>query len=388
MPVTVFLTDPDSLPNQTGNRSDFLHECSQASILLRVLRDAAMRSLLPMCTAAVRLRPLVALLHVLASGPALSSPLSIDPATLSPATSLPGIALSEAELAGHRASLDVSPDPIGLGGLPRQLGGYSADFNRRAAQGQYLAPGSDNLRALDIGADWGGSSIRDALRGYVNLQRPSAVGGNGAGTPGRYPQQGPDWASTDLGTVANEWVEEAVQGMLTSVLHLDVNERGRASFSVLGLGDFSVLVSGDRSEIALTSGGEALLTAHRTVSVPEPSGDGQRGGYGGSDWAFGGLPSGSPANSTAYVGDSPLRQAMELMMELASHPLSLLIYCIVAVYAVVWSVLSREAKRPIRDQRPRHAAADASIVRVNRDPQARQRTAHRVRRKKRIRAQA
>jgi hypothetical protein len=36
---------------------------------------------------------------------------------------------------------------------------------------------------------------------------------------------------------------------------------------------------------------------------------------------------------------------MERVMEVASHPLSLLVYCIFAIFAVLWAILDRQARK-------------------------------------------
>lgn len=186
--------------------------------------------------------------------------------------------------------------------------------------------------------DGSSSSLADVFRPLVNLNpRATATGGNTQGQPGRRNEQDIIMSGTGL----NDLVEEAVRGIVSSAIELRVDDQGRASFSLMGMGDFGVMVSGDRNEVALVSGADVLFSANRTP-YPQP------GGYGGAghDYAPAGVPAASRPVDTR--GESPLHQAMELLSEMATHPLSLLVYAIVGVYALLWNILS--AQRSARPQ--------------------------------------
>jgi len=241
--------------------------------------------------------------------------------------------MSEADLVLSDPRLELRPD---LGvlelGTDRRAGGIPV----RRGSG---APGdTDGMAGPDSGTWLGGLAVRDALRGYVNAPRGTAGPESGADRR-RGPQGEPlGLAGVDLGPAANEWIQETVQNILSSALRLDINERGQTSFSVLGLGEFSVHLSADRSEVALTSGDNVLVTAKR---APEAGGPGYGGTYGNGGWESGGTAI-TPGSSVA--GESPLRQALELAMELASHPLSFLVYGVILAYLLLWSILSRRSQ--------------------------------------------
>lgn len=181
------------------------------------------------------------------------------------------------------------------------------------------------------------SSLADVFRPLVNLN-PRADG-PGAGTQGQRGRRGEqDFIMS--GTGLNDLVEEAVRGIVSSAIELRVDDHGRASFSLMGIGDFGVMVSGDRNEVALVSGADVLFTANRTP-YPQP------GGYAGA--GYDNSPAGLAAASRPVDtrGESPLHQAMELLSEIATHPLSLLVYAIVGMYVLLWNVLSaQKSARP------------------------------------------
>jgi hypothetical protein len=190
----------------------------------------------------------------------------------------------------------------------------------------------------NLGRGSAAGSPLDLFRGMVNRQPAGdARTGRQRNAPPR-PNAGPD--SALLGTETQEWVEDAVRGIINSAVELRVNDSGRISFSVLGLGDFGVMVSGDRNEIALVSGEDVLFSAQRDPYPrlpPQGTGNGTPG-----DGGFGGMPAG-PA--TGSGGDSSLRQALDLASEIATHPLSLLVYAIVGAYALLWNILKAQGDR-------------------------------------------
>ena len=214
----------------------------------------------------------------------------------------------------------------------------------------------------DLGSithDGTSSSVVDAFRPLLNLNpRASEGAGKGRTRPVRPGEQD----TIMSGTALQEWVDEAVRGIVDSAVELRVDDQGRASFSVLGMGDFGVMVSGDRNEVALVSGTDVLFTANRG---PHP----QASGYGGSgpDYGHPGLAAGSRPIDTR--SESPLHQAMELLAEIATHPLSLLVYAIVGAYALLWNIMS--AKRHARPQ-PASAFSRSDLA-----PQAHRSSKHR-----------
>ena len=290
---------------------------------------------------------LAALSGLLVCGAAPAGPLPADAEPAPSRQGVPGwLPLSETELVLSDPRFDPAPDPSGFGATPLPPG-QQGRGGRPGAGPQGLPSGWDNVQGLDVGAGLGGTAVRDALRSFVNVQRGSAGPDN---VPLRRSGPQPDGlglAGVDLGPAANEWIQDTVQGILNSALRLDVNERGQASFSVFGLGDFSLSVSGDRSEVALVTGDDVLLTAHRALPPAGGSSGGYAGGQGGADWAYGSNYGGSSGSVTGTSSESPLRQALELAAEIATHPLSLLVYALIGVYALLWSVLSRQAQRPL-----------------------------------------
>lgn len=206
----------------------------------------------------------------------------------------------------------------------------------------------------DITHDGTSSSVVDALRPLLNLNpRTPEVAGKGHPRQARQNEQ-------DIimsGTALQEWMDEAVRGIVDSAIELRVDEQGRASFSVLGMGDFGVMVSGDRNEVALVSGADVLFTAHRG---PHPLASGYGGA--GPDYGPPGLATGSRPIDTR--SESPLHQAMELLTEIATHPLSLLIYAIVGAYALLWNILS--VQRRTRPQQALTFAHSEPATRMHR----------------------
>jgi hypothetical protein len=149
------------------------------------------------------------------------------------------------------------------------------------------------------------------------------------------------FAGIDMGEATEQWLRDTVQSLVDSTLRLEMNESGRASFSLLGLGDFSLSISADRSQIALSEGNEALFTVDRPTAA----------GAGGStsDTPLGAVRGGHGVEQPA------IKQVVELVAEMASHPISLLVYCVVAAYLVLWNVLSHQRNKaltPVRRFEP------------------------------------
>lgn len=268
---------------------------------------------------------------LLLGGPAAGSPL--------PLSSEQASTLSAAEAAlreAQRAGTDSALEPTSL--LPP-----------RDALLQSLQPGDApwsmptvplESAPLDL-VDAPGRSIHETLRGLVNVDsggpaadvRSVRARGRGDGSvPGGF----------ELGLSSNEWAREAMQTLVDMTVQMQVNERGQASFNLLGVGNFTMTMSGDRSEIALASDDRTLFSIRR---APASSGDAE----------FFGQPAGG-----GYSGEPlpKLREAVQYLTEAASHPLSLLIYCIIAVYVLLWSVLSQQARRRARRARGVHPLSD------------------------------
>jgi hypothetical protein len=220
-----------------------------------------------------------------------------------------------------------------------------------------------------IGAPVGQRSLGEQLRGYVNVERPQRSPSTAA-DPRRIGP--PPFAGIDFGEAADAWVRDTVQALVQSTLKLEVDEQGRAYFSVLGFGAFSLTLSGDRSRLMLSGGDHVLFLAERpdaaaTNTALDP----------GPDPVLG---FGQGAPPMAY-GEHWLREALERVTEVASHPLSLLVYSVVAAYVVLWSILSQQRTRPRTssgfDPTPaRSVQADASSGRRRSRRSAGTRSAH------------
>lgn len=194
---------------------------------------------------------------------------------------------------------------------------------------------SDGRSLLD--ARGAAPSLSEQLRSFVNVD-PSHSRAQPQARPGTGPQRVPPpaFAGIDIGEVTDEWLKDTVRTLVDSTLRLEVDERGRASFSILGLGDFSLSVSGDRSQLALSQGGDALFVLDRPQLPPHAAAEAPLG----------------PAYSARYAGEQPaIKQVVELVADVASHPISLLVYCVVAAYLLLWSVLSRQRHKPLAPAR-------------------------------------
>jgi hypothetical protein len=226
------------------------------------------------------------------------------------------------------AALDAAPEPLALGGGlgAEALGARSAAFGQTDASG-----------------DQGAASLREQLRSFLNVERSTAGPGHRGNRPP--PRSAglagidPGYAGIDPGLAAEEWIRDTVQALVNSTVSTETNARGRTSFSVLGMGEFSVNVSADRSAVALAEGDEILFVAQR----PQPWAGAPPGArYPGSG---GGAEPGYLADDPAPLAPPRLKQVLELAADMASHPLSLLVYCIIAAYLLLWSVLSHEKQK-------------------------------------------
>lgn len=237
------------------------------------------------------------------------------------------------EWAEPRPMRPLSDTEIVGAGVARPESGILNPSMTASAVQQYLqSPSSeagnpwtrDNTTGFQYGTNTG--SPFEVFRSLVNV--PKGGTQTGARRPG-------GTAGNDLlGADAREWIDDAVRGIVDSAIELRVNEQGRTSFSVLGMGDFGVMMSGDRNEVALVSGDDVLLTAHRMPYAQSGSGTGPS--------AFN---ASTPGHSTAGTGrDHSLQQALDTLQEIAVHPLSLLIYAIVGGFAVLWNIMSSQTQ--------------------------------------------
>ena len=297
------------------------------------------------------------MLLALGHGAATSAPITADAAPGQVPSASPWIRLSEHELVSTGGGALSQPDAFTQSDRfqPREGGRFATDLRSWNA--------SDNPILLDPRDAPGGGSTLDTLRAFVNVGQGagSASRRSYAGAP-KNPRDDP-LARIDFGPEARQWAQNAFKEIVDSVVQLDVSERGRASFSILGIGDLGVSVSGDRSQVALTRGDDVLLSAQR--SQPAAVGPGSAQPHTGSSaW------SGVPHDTT------PLKKAIELVLEIAGHPLSMLVYLLVAAYALLWSVLSR------RPRSRAHRGARRAAVKTDAAAPARRtrRRRHRVRR--------
>ncbi len=270
---------------------------------------------------------------------------------------------------------DAPPAPIWsrfsdqeiVGGGPSS--GTLVDTWRLYAPGEAILPDA-SLPALGnfnmAGAKEDGPGIVSSLRGLANVAPSSPAPGRGSAqrSRGNDPLTG-----VDLGPEARQWVQGAFRNIVDSVLELDVDQSGRASFSVLGLRGFGIAVSGDRNQIAFLSGDHVLMTAERDM---DPTQGIPAGGAASGSPVWQPVPS-APA---AWSDRTLLRKAFELLLEMATHPLSLLVYLIIASYILLWNVMNRPRRSRSRSRSARHAEPHPASSPAKRTRKRR----HRVRR--------
>jgi len=272
----------------------------------------------------------------LASAPAGSTPLTAD--SEFPAWAVQSLSTSDLALTDPR--LDLSPEAPSASSQSQLLGTRQA---RVPATGS-ATPGFDFGLGLDPGSLGLGGTSHDTLRRLVNIQRASSAT-PGAPARGRRGEPAVDSPSLDLGRATDDWIRDSVREVLTSVLDLNVNERGNASFSFLGMGDFSVTVFAGGSEFALAAGDNVFIAGRRPGGSALGASMAHGGRYSDPSWSFGGTPSGNRAAPVSSTGISPLKQALQLALEIASHPISFLVYVLVCAYALLWAALSSRTRR-------------------------------------------
>ena len=269
--------------------------------------------------------------------------------------------VSAADLALSDPRLELLPD-ASAAGIQGQLPGagwrsYSRDV--QSDLGQFRDPMTGQFTG----------SLHDTLRSFITVRRNSGPTPAGPSPRTSNGQAADPALGLDLGFSSNEWVRESVQGVMTSVLSLSVNERGQASFTVLGLGDFGVIIAGDRSEIALVSGNDIVASARHTAYPSQASGEPQPAAPWGNETATGG---------TTGVARSPVRQAIELVVDVTTHPLSFIVYALMGGYALAWTLLSARARRH-RHARHSHRHDSMSAVPAPAPKKVRKRMRMRVR---------
>jgi len=251
--------------------------------------------------------------------------------------------LSEADLASSYPGFDLPQ--FASGNISAQFLGTHG--NRRAD--------STDSQAFDPGRPGSGDSIQDMLRGFVTVRR-AGMEPSAAQSPTNIRRPPEDSLGIDLGLSTNEWVRESLQGVFGSVLSLAVDERGNASFSVLDLGDFSIVISADRSEVAFTSGDDVLVSARR-VGAGSGGDGGYPAGYSDAEHGRGSAPATPP-------GESPLRQAIALVLDIASHPLSFIVYVLIAGYALASYLFSVHGRRTKTAGKSRRSSRHHSVSSV------------------------
>jgi hypothetical protein len=288
--------------------------------------------------------------------PALTgaSPISAESEAPPPARPDAWALLAPEALLRSDAALDAAPESL------RPAADPALGILRGAGMAAGLASGID----IDPAA----ATLREQLRSFINVER-LAGGPPAAAPPGRGPaQQQPrdEFAGVDAFAAADEWMRDTVQTLVQAALRPEINAQGKASFSVLGMGEFSVTVAGDRSSLSLNQGNELLFVAHRA-----------------NPWVAGGTRYPESLGSEPLLSEEPvsvpkLREAIEFVTEAATHPLSLLVYCIMAAYVLLWSLLSKPAKARGRSSAVAAAAREETAAPTPLPRERRQRRVHRL----------
>jgi len=276
-----------------------------------------------------------AALYLLVAGPdtARATPLANGSSAPPVNDAGPARPLSEAEI--------VNPGTLRIddGILGPQTAESAVQHYLNGAFGEATHPGiRDSVSGFDLGTNAG--SPFEIFRSLVNVPK-----GNARNTA---PRKGaPSDDGLTLGLEAREWVDDAVRSIVNSAVELRTNEQGRATFSVLGMGDLGIMMSSDRNEVALVAGEDVLFTAHR-APLATPATD---AGFQGTS-AAAHLPTGSAGGS----GDRPLQRVIDTLQETATHPLSMLFYAIVIAFVVLWQILNAQTnRRPVKHPRMHQA---------------------------------
>ncbi len=274
----------------------------------------------------------------LVCGLARSTPLIAD--STSPAWAVPSPSAADLVLTDTHLELFLQAPGAGyssqlLGPRPAYApvtGGALREFDF----GQRLDPGS---RAF-------AETSQDALRGLVTTER---AGGTAHGTPARGRHKAAnDSPSLDLGRTTNEWIRGSIREVMASALDLNSNDHGQDSFSFLGMGDLGATASADGSEFALVTRDKGFNAARPQVGSALGASTSHGGRNPDPSWDFGGTPSASregregPGVRTSIT---LVKQALNLALEIATHPISFFVYVLICAYALLWAVLSGRARR-------------------------------------------
>lgn len=295
------------------------------------------------------MQPLIKFSRALAAGllllPAagLAIPVSADSESESQPSAQPSLVSSAEDIALAEPRLETSLEAL----APESEKPRTASRNRVSSLARNYAEllsGPDQMLNLGMDGGLGTTSVREALRGFVNVQR--AEPGQRRAGPTR--RGSPDMIELDLFPELREWIQGAVHDVVNTVLQPEFNQNGRVSFSVLGHGDFSVDLSADRNQLALRAGEDVLLTAERTPPRATSVFDNTE-----SQVSARPVP-----DLTQNVATNPLREILDEITDAASHPIAYIVYAIGLAYALLWSVMSR-TRKPFRDRDRRSTTAHA-----------------------------
>lgn len=245
-------------------------------------------------------------------------------------------------LAGELTHADLTG--IGAGGdEPGALRDRAGSQMRPAVRppiysgGTAYAGGADERGA---GAADSGQLVREMLRSYVNV---TAAGGPAPSAAGRGPRRAGEDSIDLVALLGAEWVQEAMRGVVGTVLRQEINDHGETTFSLLGFGNFSLFVSGDRSVISLAQADNVVArTEARDVRTQA---DERRPADSAVPLAFS-----DPERSSALHGHASLfERLLDLLVDLITHPLTLLGLAIaVSYWVIVRSFADRARRKGIR----------------------------------------
>jgi hypothetical protein len=286
--------------------------------------------------------------------PAHSAPLSVDADHATESRAVLGLQLSETDPVLREVRHDLIAETLTSGSPGEPLGPLATRRSASARTNGREAPRFDFGHGTGTTPKFGGP-MHGVTRDFLTARSATATE---TSPPARTRSGTPNEdLGLDLGLGNNMSVRDTLKNILASVLHLTANERGHASFSVLGLRDFGSFGSDEQADMALTAGESFPLSGRRYGLASESRG--APSSYAHLDAKAG--QTGGTAGSTGYMVESPLRRLLELALEIVSHPLSFVAYALIASYALMYALLSGRAKRPLRvaatsKHAPRHSA--------------------------------
>jgi len=278
---------------------------------------------------------------------------SQEAATLDLGASVPDLRLDlAAELPLFDGAIQSSTERF----VRRDRGRNGTAQTQSSGLGLQFDPASADLaRSNPVSAQ----ALRDTLRSYLNVP-VGAAPAEPSSQPGRGRGSDPS-DRIDIGQGASDWLHEALQGVMTGILRRDVNERGEASFSLFGLGEFNLTLSGDGRTVTLSAGDASISTTTRAED---------RGGR-----TAGAVPD---SGSRAYVTEVPIGAAgaqrfhltaddvfdrmLEISVNLATHPLTLLALALAVAYGILVQVMSNRARRRTRHRRHMHEPDPSALA--------------------------